>query len=301
MVQEQLNKYMWVVDTLTRFKRMTRAELDHQWRRSSFSQKGEGLPRRTFYNFRQAIPEVFGLEIKYDASTREYYIDDEMAATGHGSASIADWLLNTAATNFVVSGSKEIASRIILEDIPSARNHLGAVMEAVKGCNLLQFDYAPYTRVNPSRNVVIEPYFLNLFKQRWYVTGRNTTDNKIKTYALDRMVKASVSTRKFTFPQGFDIDEYTRNSFGVIFTQGPVHTVVLRADSRQSKYLRTLPLHHTQREELHDSYSLFYYTLRLTPDLVSEILSMGSAVSVVSPPELRAMIKTELEKSLKNY
>lgn len=302
MVQEQLSKYMWVVDTLSRFRRMTRSQLDTQWRKSAFSQRGEGLPRRTFYNFRQAIPEVFGLEIKYDASTREYFIEEEPGSrTIHGAASMSDWLLNTASTNFVLSGSKEIANRIILEDIPSARSHLGAVMEAVKGNNLLQFDYAPYTRVNPSRNVVIEPYFLNLFRQRWYVTGRNTADDKIKTYALDRMLKAGALNEQFTFPEGFDLDEYTRHSFGVIFTRGPVHEVVLRVDQRQSKYLRTLPLHHSQREELHDSYSLFHYNLRLTPDLVSDILSMGSAVTVIAPPELRAMIKDELDKSRANY
>ncbi|MDE5651376.1 MAG: WYL domain-containing protein, partial [Duncaniella sp.] len=77
--------------------------------------------------------------------------------------------------------------------------------------------------------------------------------------------------------------------------------VVLRADARQSKYLRTLPLHHSQREVLHDDYSLFYYRLRLTPDFVQEILSRGPSVRVVSPPELRAMVVTSLKDSLRLY
>ncbi|MDE6038873.1 MAG: WYL domain-containing protein [Paramuribaculum sp.] len=41
--------------------------------------------------------------------------------------------------------------------------------------------------------------------------------------------------------------------------------------------------------------------MRLTPDLVQELLSMGSAVTVVSPPELRAMMVTQLRDTLANY
>lgn len=298
MIQEQLNKYIWIVDTLTRYKRLTRAELDERWKRSPFSERGEGLPRRTFYNYRQAIEEIFGLEIQYDPSTFEFYIEQPRDGAGQ---SIVDWLLNSASTNNLLSDSRQIADRIFLEDVPSAREHLGMVMEAVKGNQLLQFDYAPYTRVNPSPDVTIEPYFLNLSKNRWYATGRNVTDSKVKTYALDRMLNVRILSTTFVMPEEFDPAEYSRHAFGVIFSQGQVHDVVLKADTRRSKYLRTLPLHHTQREELHDNYSLFYYRLRLTPDLLAELLSMGPSITVVSPPELKAMIVDELKRSLDNY
>lgn len=298
MIQEQLNKYIWIVDTLMRFKRLTHAQLDERWSRSPFSKHGEGIPRRTFYNYRQAIEEIFGVEIKYDPATFEFYIDRREDGAD---ASIVDWLLNSASTNNVLSNSREIAGKIFLEDVPSARMHLATVIEAVKGFHPLLFDYAPYTRVNPSKDVVIEPYFLNLSKQRWYVTGRNVADDKIKTYALDRIVNAKAMHETFTVPDDFDPEEYSRNAFGVIFSQGKVYDVVLQADTRQAKYLRTLPLHKSQREELHDSYSLFHYQLRLTPDLLAEILSMGSAVKVVSPPELKAMVVEQLRSSLEHY
>lgn len=52
---------------------------------------------------------------------------------------------------------------------------------------------------------------------------------------------------------------------------------------------------------MHDSYSIFYYRLRLTPDFVQEILSLGPKVTVISPPELRAMVKTSLRETLALY
>ena len=52
---------------------------------------------------------------------------------------------------------------------------------------------------------------------------------------------------------------------------------------------------------LHDKYSIFYYTMRITPDLVAELLSYGARIEVLQPRELRAMMHTELTEALKYY
>ena len=300
MARDLLSRYIWIIDTIRRYRCISFEQLKERWTQSPFSIQGETIPRRTFYSYRQAIMEVFGIEIRYNPSTFEYYIEEQTDASRHG-ASVTDWLLNSVATNSVVSGSHLIASRIFLEDIPSAREHLNIVIDAIK-CNLpVRFDYAPYTRVNPSRDVVVEPYFLKLFRQRWYMTGRNVSDNKIKTYALDRIVKASMLPDTFEVPADFDAAQYSSDSFGVIFSMGEPHDIRLRVGSKRAKYLRTLPLHHSQNEYVHDGFSIFTYRLRLTPDFVSEIVSMGSEVKVESPGQLRAMVVDQLKNTLKNY
>ena len=52
---------------------------------------------------------------------------------------------------------------------------------------------------------------------------------------------------------------------------------------------------------MHDTYSIFSYRLKLNYELVHEILGLGSAVKVVSPPELKAMVVTELKDTLRLY
>lgn len=299
MARDLLSRYIWIVDTIRRYHRISFDQIKERWSISPFSTNGEVIPRRTFYNYRQAIEEVFGIEIKYNPSTFEYYIDEQDAT--HNGAAFTDWLLNSAATNSVVSESREISSRIFLEDIPSAREHLNVVIDAVKCNHPVQIDYAPYTRVNPSRDVVIEPYFLNLFRQRWYMTGRNVADSKIKTYALDRIVKASMLAETFEIPATFDAAQYSSDSFGVIFSMGEPYDIRLRVDSNRAKYLRTLPLHHSQNEYIHDGFSIFTYRLRLTPDFVSEIVAMGGDVKVEAPNELKVMVVDKLRKALSNY
>ena len=297
MARNLFNRYIWLVDTIRRYGRITRSELDACWRRSPFS-SGEGLPRRTFCNYRDAAQEMFDIEIKCDPSTFEYYI--EGGADAH-SESVTDWLLNSAVTNEVLSGSRDIASRIFMENVPSAREFLAPVIDALRGNRIIKFDYHPYTRSMATPDVAIEPYFLKIFRQRWYVTGRNVSDGRIKTYALDRMTALRIQSETFTPDPAFDAEEYFRYSFGIVADGGEVKEVVLKVDPRQAKYFRALPLHHSQEEFVHDSFSIFRFRLRLTQDFVEELLSHGPRVTVMEPPELRAMVKTELSEALKGY
>ncbi len=296
MSKDLFSRYIWLIDTIKRYGTITREELNVLWKRTPFS-NGEPLPRRTFYNYRQAIEDLFKINIECNTSTFEYYIDDEDVHN----ESVTNWLLNSAAMSNVLSDSREISNRIFLEDVPSAREHLSLVIDALKEYHPVKFTYQPYTRINATPDIVIEPYFLKIFKQRWYVTGLNVKEQVIKTYALDRMRDVVLKQEIFEMPEDFDAESYFRDSFGIVFTQGEVKHISIKTDARQAKYLRALPLHHSQQEVIHDAYSIFYYRLRITPDFVQELLSYGPKVTVLDPPELKAMMVTSLQDALANY
>lgn len=296
MSKNLFSRYIWIVDTIKRYGRISRSELNRLWMLSPFGD-GEEIPRRTFYNYRNAIEDLFKIEILCDPSSFEYYIEESDAHN----QSVTDWLLNSATMSDVLNDARDVSTRIFLEDIPSARTHLQPVIRALKEMNPITFTYQPFNRSNAREGIVIEPYFLKIFRQRWYVTGLNQADNKIKTYALDRIRDLKLVNETFTMPENFDPEQFTRDAFGIVFTMGEVKQVVIKCDSQQAKYFRALPLHHSQSEMLHDHYSMFYYRLKLTPDFVQELLSHGSRITVVSPPELKAMVVSELKASLRNY
>ena len=210
-------------------------------------------------------------------------------------------MLSSAEMSNLLAGMQDVSHRVFLEDVPSARQYLAKMVDALRGCRTVTFDYHPYTRSLPTRGVTVDPYFLKIFRQRWYLTGYNRADRRVKTYALDRMSGVSLSTSTFELPDGFDCAEYVRDAFGIVFAEGPVHRVVLRVTSRRAKYLRALPLHHSQEESVHDAFSIFTYRLRVTPDLVQELLSYGPDITVLEPPALRAMVIGSLTDSLRNY
>lgn len=287
---------VWLVDTIRRYGRITRRQLEEAWLRSPYSE-GKPLSRRTFCNHREAAEELFRLNIVCDPKSFEYYIEQDSAC----SESVTDWLLNSVSLNDVLMGAREITDRIFVENVPSAREYLGLVIDALKSRQRLRFNYHPYTRSLPTEGVVIEPYFLRLFKQRWYVVSRNVAEDRIKTYALDRMKAVCLTGETFTFDPSFDMENYFTDSYGIVVTQNAPRKIVLRVNPRQAKYFRALPLHHSQQETISDSFSLFTYRMRLTDDFIAELLSYGPSVTVLEPAELRAMVETSLRESLKNY
>lgn len=297
MSKNLFSKYIWIIDTIRRHGSIRRDELNRLWMLSPHS-GGNPLPRRTFYSYRNEIEEIFKLNIVCNPSTFEYTIED--SGDTH-TDNVTDWMLNTASMSNTLTDACEIADRVFLEDVPSARMHLSTVIGAMKEYKQLEFGYSPYSRTGSPKPVKLEPYFLKIFRLRWYVTGRNVKENKIKTYALDRMSDVSVGTDTFDMPAGFDAESYFRDSFGIVFSQGETRKVTIRTDPRQAKYFRALPLHHSQTEMIHDNYSIFNFNLRLTPDLVQELLSYGPHVTVLAPAELRAMMQTNLKEALENY
>lgn len=297
MSRNLFSRYIWLIDTIRRYGCITREELNTLWKKTDFS-NGEPLPRRTFYNYRNAIEELFKINIECNPATFEYYIDN--GGDVHNE-SVTDWMLNAASMSNVLTDARDVSHRIFLEDVPSSRYYLEAVLGALKEQKQLHFTYSPYSRTNPTRDVVIEPYFLKLFRQRWYIIGRNVKEDTIKTYSLDRMSDVLVSTESYEIPDYFDAETYFSDTFGIVYSHGEPKQIAIRTDTRQAKYFRALPLHSSQKEMVHDNYSIFTYKLKLTQDFVQELLSYGPKVTVISPPELRAMMITNLEESLKNY
>ncbi len=299
MSRNHIATYVWIVDTIERYGRLTLQQLNRLWVDSPLSD-GNPLPRRTFFNYRAAIEEMFDINLVCDRSTFEYYIEDSRRG-GEAEQRMHHWLLDSMSINGMLSDSRAVSGRIILENVPSAREHLPLVVDALKRNVRITFTYKSYTRVLPSKGVVIEPYFVKIFKQLWYVIGRNVKDGRVKTYSLDRMTELHLTDQPFKMPPGFDPFGFFKDCFGIITTHDSAREVVLRVSPTQAKYFRALPLHSSQREEVHDRYSIFHYRMRLTYDLKEEILSHGPEVEVVAPRELRLQVAQDLKKALEQY
>lgn len=297
MVRNLINRYVWLVDTLSRYGRITLKDLNKVWLNSDISD-GKPLARRTFFHYRDAVEEMFDIDIQCDKSTFEYYIDD---AGGESSARLRSWLVDSVSMSGMLSNAHDISGRIILENVPSAREHLPVVIDALKQNRRIGFSYKSYTRSRPTDGIVLEPYFVKIFKQLWYVIGCNVKDGLIKTYALDRMSDLVMLQDTFVMPEGLNPSEFFRDCFGIITNRNSAKRIVLRVEPTQAKYFRALPLHSSQQEEIHDSYSLFSYRMRITYDLKEELMSHGASIEVVEPKELKMLIRTELEEALKHY
>ena len=297
MARNLVNRYVWLVDTISRYGRITLKDLNKAWLRSEISE-GKPLARRTFFHYRDGVQEMFDIDIQCDKSTFEYYIDD----TGsEDNARLRSWLVDSVSLSDTLGNARDISKRIMLENVPSAREHLPVIIDALKQNRRLRFSYKSYTRSLPTDGIVLEPYFVKIFKQLWYVIGLNVKEGQVKTYSLDRMSQLNLLQETFVMPDDINPSEFFKDCFGIITNKNKAKRIVLRVEPTQAKYFRALPLHSSQQEEVHDNYSIFSYRMSITYDLKEEIMSHGASIEVLEPKELKMLIHDELERALKNY
>lgn len=296
MSQNLTAKYIWIIDTLRRYQGLSKEELNEIWLRSNISE-GEPLPDRTFYHYRRSIEEIFNLEIKCDREGK-YFIDDKMSIRKNA---LTNWLLDSMAVSSAINETQPGDERIEIEDVPSAREYLPMVLEAIRDSLKICFTYAGFSRSRAETKIIFHPYFLKRYKQRWYMIGLKEKGNSIRTYALDRIREMQIIKENFEKPGSITLEKLFGNIVGVTTSKAPVRTVKLQTTPIQAKYFRALPLHPSQSEIIHDNYSIFTYQLQLNYELAHEILSFGDAVKVIEPPELKVMVVQQLKDALNLY
>ena len=287
MSKSLINKYVWLVETLYKAKKITLKEINRRWTQTELSE-GEEIPRRTFNNWKNAAEEMFGLVIMCDKHDDCYYIEnrDDLEEGG-----FQRWLLNTMSVNNTLLENKALSGRILLENIPSGQDFLATVMEAMKKSKLLEITYKGYWSEH-EHTFPVAPYCVKLFRQRWYLVGNSINEDIIRIYALDRFLEAHLSDEAFKYPKQFNPETYFNHCFGIIHDEDcPLETVKLKVSSDQANYMRSLPMHHSQEEiECNDDYSIFSLNLRPTFDFQQEILWNGDSVEVLEPLWLRKEI-----------
>lgn len=298
MAKDLFGRYVWIVDTLNRYGKLTRAELSDLWKRSPRG-NGEELPARTFFHYRRAIEENFNIDIQCN-SRGEYFIPQE---SSNQSKALTNWMLEQYALSSAVKEAPDAAGRIEVEDEPSAREFFSMVYEAVTNKKRIFFSYAGFNRSRIEKDIEFCPLLLKRYKQRWYMVGTkgNGNSKSLRTYALDRVREMRLTNDSFEPALEDSPSAIFADIIGITTSRAPVKTVKMLTNTTQAKYFRALPLHPSQLEMASDTYSIFSYQLRLNYELVHEILSLGNNVKVLEPPELVTMVTNELRGALDLY
>ncbi len=181
-----------------------------------------------------------------------------------------------------------LKERIIVEDVPSSHRHLTTLMEAMRSNKVLTISYRNFQH-GRSYSFPVAPYCLKLFQKRWYLLAHSLNDDRLRLYGVERIEAVTPTQQRFTLPDDFDARTYFATFFGVVLDESvAVQRIVLKANQYHQHYLRTVPLHPSQRElTACKEYADFELTLRPTYDFCMELLKAGSMVEVLEPESLR--------------
>ncbi len=301
-MKDYLRRHIWILSELYQNpKGLTYKEFAEHWERSSQNVLGTSLPKRTFADCLRAIEETFDIDISSDA--RNGYRYRIVQRDWLESDRVKDWLLSAFAVNGLLQDSRGLRERVMLEDIPSGNEYLLRILDAMKSNRVVHLVYQDYYDEHP-REVELEPYFVRVFRQRWYVVGpkRNaaegtepeelTKQGRIRRYAIDRIRHLEVTDAPFKVPPHLSVSSYFSGSYGIIVEpeEYEVECIRLKATdiNYRRQYLRSLPLHPSQQEvERHEDYSVFELHVMPTYDFIQQVLTMSSEVEVLSPEHVR--------------
>ena len=297
---DTFRQYIWLVNTIKRHGKISYKRLSKLWIENDLNDK-KPLSKPTFFRLKLAIEDMFGIRIDCDTKDGyQYYISNSELLKNN---STQNWMLRTLTVNSLLLDGLSIKDQLLLEEIPAGLEHLETAINAIKCHHTLQMGYQKFSDSEPY-TTLIEPYCLKLFHQRWYLLGKSERKGgAMAIYALDRMTELTETDAPYELAADFDAETFFKNYFGVfIGEETTVQRIVLRAYCNMPNLLRTLPLHHSQKEiGKSETYTDFEYYLAPTFDFRQAILKEGNELEVIEPLSLRHKIHDEMVAALKRY
>lgn len=309
-------EYIWLVQTIHRRKRISLEEINELWRETDMS-GGMDFNRITFSRHKDAIQDIFGLFIECDRKNGyKYYIGNSHVLDED---SVQNWLLSTLSVNNIISESLSIQNRIQIESIPDDR-FLAEMIEAMKKNRRVEVAYRRFG-AEDSKTLTFDPYALKVYQKRWYVLGhfqrparegetpikrRGLPEGYIEyfgTFSFDRIETVSILKEKFKIAPNFSVKEFFHDCYGIV--QGDsteAQKVAIRAYGREAYNMRTLPLHHSQKEiNTTYDYSDFELYLKPTLDFSGKLLSRGEYIEILEPEWLKENVIQRHIRSVQRY
>ena len=295
--RESIARYTLIIKKLRKKPATFREISEYLQFESELQDYNFNVSMRTFQRDIEDIRSLYNIDIRYDFSRRVYFIDSEYKEE------INERIFEAFDTFNLMKFEDRKTDFLIFENRgPKGTEHMFMLMHAIKNSLKLSFIYSKFSEEDDISRRTVEPYALKEFKNRWYLLAKDE-DGTYKTFGLDRMQEPVVGTDKFSSDRSFSIKNHFMHCFGIIspLDKSP-EEIILSFNPAYGNYVKTLPLHPSQKiilenkNELRVSLYLF-----ITPDFITELLSHGSRVKVISPQSLTEEMKNRLIDNINLY
>jgi len=149
----------------------------------------------------------------------------------------------------------------------------------------------------------VDPYFIepSAVSYAVYVIGRADPPGEVRTFKVERVLKAELTDERFQVPEDFDPLALLDSAWGIMYGEEEVE-VQLRFAPEAVRRLRENLWHPTQQlVELIDGSCLFTVRVAHPDEMLYWIRGWGPLVEVLSPPELRERIREDARKLCEMY
>jgi hypothetical protein len=180
------------------------------------------------------------------------------------------------------------------------RGHLGSLFNLILKRKKTKLIYEPYGK--PQQEVIICPYYLKQFNNRWFLFCYNEAYKSISNYPLDRIVNIEELADSFE-PSSINWLDYFEDIIGVTKPEeSKVEHIKLKFSEARINYVLTKPLHGTQKiDKTVETGNTLSIEVIPNPELYQLLLSFGADVEVITPYEVRSVIREKISEMNKKY
>lgn len=185
--------------------------------------------------------------------------------------------------------------------LADANEWIEPLLEAIVDAQLLSIDYMGFGK--EMKRHLFSPYLLKQYRNRWYAVGHSSRPKDTIVLALDRIRQVQPSKGSFVRDDHFDPESYFRHAFGITHLRdAQPETVRLLFTPQQAPYIRSQPLHHSQRILAEGPEGMeVCLDVYVTPELTMAILAYGATVKVLSPGSLAQQIRDRALATARQY
>jgi len=264
---------------------------------------GFEISNRTIQRDIEQIRYEFSIEIMYDRFKNGYYIDYENSINIESFFKFLE-IVNTAELLAEsLSESKDALKHILFENQGNLQGleHLKTLLQAIKEKRLISFSHYNFS-TEKTKHFTIAPYLLREYQDRWYIVGFNKKLKDVRVFGIDRITDLKIKDKIFNPDKNIDAINLFENIIGVRYSDAKAEKVILSFTHTQGKYIKSLPMHSSQRV-LIDNDDELRIELEIIPnyEFMQKVLMHNHSVKILEPKWLVKDIKEMLKQTLDNY
>jgi predicted DNA-binding transcriptional regulator YafY len=264
---------------------------------------GFEISRRTIQRDIEQIRVEFGIELMYERDKNGYFIDYENSLNIGAFFRFLE-IVNTAELlTESLQESKDALKHISFDSEGGLKGteNLKPLLTAIKDHRKISFIHFNFHTEN-FRKYTLKPYLLKEYQNRWYVVGMISGLNEFRTFGIDRIENLEIKPETFKPNKKLNPTDIFRQTIGLVYSDNKAQTIILSFTPTQGKYIKTLPLHSSQKILIDDENEC-RISLSVVPnyELTQQILKHGETVKVLEPEWLVEVIKENLKRTLEKY
>ena len=192
-------------------------------------------------------------------------------------------------------------------------NLLGTLFDYISNEVVVRLSYHTFTNTT-TRTIDFHPYLLKQYNDRWFLIGAADSDQKILTFALDRIDNVEPLKAKYVKCPN-DLFKRFHDIVGVTFFEDrPVEHILFWTSDQSKDYVLTKPIHGSQtpikgnkEQQLREQYPQLeggtFFSIDCIPnyELIRILTSFGKDLIVLSDGELKDEIMKRVNDMNERY